>query len=52
VRALQTPTPAINGANMNTRIEGGRAVSVAPRRVGGGRGADPSDECLSDVPRS
>jgi hypothetical protein len=49
VRALQTPTPAMNGANMNTRIEGGRAVSVEPCRVGGGRGADPSDACLADV---
>ncbi|MCP5060607.1 MAG: DUF3604 domain-containing protein [bacterium] len=47
VRALQTPTPAINGANLRTRFEDGRAVSLQPCRVGAG--ADPSDDCLADV---
>jgi hypothetical protein len=47
VRALQTPTPAINGANLRTRFEDGRAVSLRPCRVGAG--ADAADDCLADV---
>jgi len=47
VRALQMPTPAINGANLRTEFEDERAVSVQPCRMGAG--SDPSDECLGDV---
>jgi hypothetical protein len=47
VRALQTPTPAINGANLRTRFEDGRAVSLRPCRIGAG--SDPADDCLADV---
>jgi len=42
VRALQAPTPAINGANLRTRFSGGRAVSVDPCRPGA------EDGCLAD----
>ncbi len=35
VRALQTPTEAINGANLRTRFEDGRPVEVQPCFVGG-----------------
>jgi hypothetical protein len=47
VRALQAPTPAINGANLRTRSEGGQVVSQRPCRRGAG--SDPSDDCLADV---
>ncbi|MDP6978512.1 MAG: DUF3604 domain-containing protein [Myxococcota bacterium] len=47
VRALQHPTPAINGANLRTRFVGGRPVSLQPCRRG--TGSDPSDDCLADV---
>jgi len=47
VRALQTPTPAINGSNLRTRFEGEQAVSLQPCRMGAG--SDPSDDCLGDV---
>jgi hypothetical protein len=35
VRALQTPTSAVNGANLRTRFEDGRPVEVRPCFVGG-----------------
>ena len=47
VRALQESTPAINGANLRTRFEDGRAVSVEPCRVGAG--ARSGDDCLAEV---
>jgi hypothetical protein len=47
VRALQAPTPAINGANLSTRFADGRAVSLQPCRRGAG--SDPGDDCLADV---
>jgi hypothetical protein len=48
VRALQVPTPAINGANLRTAFDAsGRAVGVTPCRAGY-RG-DPEDDCLAPV---
>ena len=48
VRALQEPTPAINGANLHTRFDaGGRAVSVAPCHADERTPAD--DDCLAPV---
>jgi hypothetical protein len=46
-RALQEPTPAINGAGLRTRFDAeGRAVGIAPC-YGGARGA--GDDCLAPV---
>ena len=48
VRALQEPTPAINGANLRTRFDAsGRAVAVAPCSAGWRTPAD--DDCLAPV---
>ncbi len=47
-RALQEPTPAIDGANLRARFDAdGRAVSVEPCRVGWR--AEPGDDCLAPV---
>jgi len=48
VRALQEPTPAINGANLRTRFDPqGRALSVDP--CFGGRRTPETDDCLAPV---
>ena len=48
VRALQEPTPAINGANLHTRFDAeGRAVSVAPCHADERTPSD--DDCLAPV---
>ncbi len=48
VRALQEPTPALNGANLRTRFDAaGRAVAVEPCFVGAAEAA--GDDCLADV---
>ena len=47
-RALQTPTAAINGANLRTRFDtAGNATSVAPCYAG--HRGDPEDDCLAPV---
>jgi uncharacterized protein DUF3604 len=47
-RALQTATPAINGANLRTRYDAdGNAIGVEPCHVGWQ--AAPGDECLAPV---
>jgi hypothetical protein len=47
-RALQAPTPAINGANLRTRFDAdGNAVGVEPCH--GGWQTERSDECLAPV---
>ncbi len=47
-RALQSPTPAINGANLRTRFDGeGNAIGVAP--CFGGWPTPRSDDCLAPV---
>jgi hypothetical protein len=49
VRALQTPTPAINGANLRTRFDAaGDAVAVSPCPAGW-RAEQGDDDCLSPV---
>ena len=48
VRALQEPTPALNGANLRTRFDAaGRATAVEPCFVGAAE--KPGDDCLADV---
>jgi hypothetical protein len=48
VRALQAPTPAINGANLRTEFDAeGRALRVAP--CSGGYRTPPGDDCLAPV---
>jgi hypothetical protein len=48
VRALEIPTPAINGANLRTRFDAqGRALSVDP--CFGGHRTPESDDCLAPV---
>ncbi len=48
VRALQEPTPALNGAQLRTRFDAeGRAISVRPCQVGAGE--EPGDDCLAPV---
>ena len=47
-RALQAPTPAINGEGARVRFdEAGRALSAAPCLAG--VGGDPADDCLAPV---
>jgi hypothetical protein len=47
-RALQAPTPAINGANLRTRFDGdGNAIGVEP--CFGGWRTENSDDCLAPV---
>lgn len=47
-RALQAPTPAVNGAGARVRFDaGGRAVSAHPCLAG--IGGDPGDDCLAPV---
>ena len=48
VRALQTETPAINGANLRTEFDAeGRAVKVTP--CSGGYQTPATDDCLAPV---
>jgi Protein of unknown function (DUF3604) len=47
-RALQAPTPAINGANLRTRFDAdGNAIGIEPCH--GGWQTERSDECLAPV---
>jgi uncharacterized protein DUF3604 len=47
-RALQRPTPAVNGANLRTRFDAdGNAIGVAP--CFGGWRTPPDDDCLAPV---
>lgn len=47
-RALQTPTPAVNGAGARVRFdESGRALNARPCLAG--IGGDPNDDCLAPV---
>ena len=47
-RALQAPTPAINGATLRARSDAsGRVVAVEPCLAG--PGGDPADDCLAPV---
>jgi hypothetical protein len=47
-RALQAPTPAINGANLRARFDAdGNAVAVEP--CSGGWRTPPDDDCLAPV---
>lgn len=48
VRALQEPTPAVNGAGLRTELDGnGNAVRIS--QCHGGPGTDESDDCLAPV---
>jgi hypothetical protein len=48
VRALQAPTPAVNGANLRTRFDAdGRPTSIRPCQVGAN--ATPGDDCVAEV---
>jgi hypothetical protein len=48
VRALQEPTPAVNGANLRARFDAdGNALSVAP--CSGGANTQADDDCLAPV---